>query len=74
MSVLATPVRPGTDELEFQPPTRLFQSPIPRPAMNTDWYEVTRDGQEFVFIRQRGSGDGSAPLTVVVNWTARLNR
>ena len=37
------------------------------------WYDVARDGKRFVMITQKVS-NVNAPLTLVVNWTARLGK
>ena len=56
--------------LETSDPTSLFQAPI---GVNPiiDQYAVARDGQRFIFCAP-GNSSGQ-PITVVVNWTARLN-
>ena len=77
MSVAVTP-EPGTGALTFQTPQLLFQSPIAAPTMTVDQYSVTRDGQRFLFLRPiEKTGAAaliSAPIQVVINWTASLAR
>jgi Tol biopolymer transport system component len=60
----------------FGAPTVLFQSPVTNPDATEDQYDVTRDGQRFLFAvgpRQITELD-SPPLTVVLNWTNALKR
>ena len=56
----------------FGSPTRLFQSPLLRPVTTTDEYDVTRDGQRFLFVRRKEEPRDEVPITVSVNWTAAL--
>ena len=69
---------PRTGALEFKAPTVLFQSPIARPNMNYDQYDVTRDGQRFIFLKPRidpnAAAEPLAPITVMVNWQAGLTK
>jgi hypothetical protein len=62
--------------LEFKAPTVLFQSPIAHPNMYLDQYDVTRDGQRFIFLKPRidpnAATEPLAPITVVLNWQAGL--
>ena len=66
MSVAVSPAGDG----EFAAPKRLFQSVLPRPTMVTDEYDVTRDGNRFLFVRPVGNTSDTPALSVVVNWTA----
>jgi Tol biopolymer transport system component/predicted Ser/Thr protein kinase len=74
MSVaIASDVKSGT--LEFKAPTPLFVSPIARPSMTVDQYDVARDGQRFLFVRPRREQNAFLPpITVVVNWQAGLKK
>jgi serine/threonine protein kinase len=57
--------------LTFKAPVRLFQSPLGRPNRVTDVYDVTRDGQRFLFVQPRpGAAPIVVPTTVVLNWQA----
>jgi Tol biopolymer transport system component len=58
---------------EFTAPTRLFQSPIMRPAMTVDEFDVTSDGKRFLFVRPLGDG-ADLSLTVSINWTSALKK
>ena len=69
---------PKTGALEFKAPTVLFQSPIASPNMFVDQYDVTRDGQRFIFLKPRidpnAATEPLAPITVLVNWQAGLTK
>ena len=55
--------------LEIGNPQPLFET---HPSGGGMHYDVTRDGKRFL-IATAGEG-GSAPLTLVVNWTADLKK
>lgn len=65
---------PKTGALEFKAPTVLFQPPIASPNMVLDQYDVTRDGQRFIFLKPHidpnAAAEPLAPITVVLNWQA----
>jgi hypothetical protein len=69
---------PKTGALEFKAPTVLFQTPIARPSMLVDQYDVTRDGQRFIFLKPRidpnAATEPLAAITVMVNWQAGLTK
>lgn len=71
--VMSALLVPGTAPA-FRAPTVLFQSPNTSPAAVTDQYDVTHDGQRFLFIvRERQAGNaGVPPITVIVNWMNAL--
>jgi len=77
MSVTVAP-DPKTGALEFSAPTALFQSPIAQPNMGVDQYDVSRDGQRFLFIQPHVDPNATpaplAPITVVVNWMAGIKK
>jgi hypothetical protein len=54
----------------------LFAAPgLPVPAMTVGHpYDVTPDGQRFLFSAPSGDVNPTTPITVVVNWPARLER
>jgi eukaryotic-like serine/threonine-protein kinase len=57
-------------------PSRLFQtkmSPISTPNTTRNQYVVSADGQRFL-VREPPEGRPMLPITVVVNWTAALNK
>ena len=73
MMSVALSIDPKTGMIESKAPALLFQSPIPRPTLTIDQYDVTHDGQRFLFIQPHRDQNASlAPLTVVVNWQAGL--
>lgn len=59
-------------KLETGLPRSLFEAPI-GPSTNMHRYAVTPDGKRFL-ITTLGEETGSAPITVVLNWTAGLKR
>ena len=66
---------PKTGAIESKAPTLLFQSPIPRPSLTIDQYDVTRDGKRFLFIQpHRDQAAALAPVTVVINWQSGLTK
>jgi Tol biopolymer transport system component len=61
-----------TDQLTIGAPQRLFQTSVPR--LNAGRvYAVTKDGQRFL-LNARSQHAISEPLTVVVNWTAAIQK
>jgi len=68
MSVAITPGSGAKGDLEFTAPTRLFQSPLPRPNLTVDLYSVTPDGKRFLFIQPQTDAAANTPaITVVLN-------
>jgi serine/threonine protein kinase/Tol biopolymer transport system component len=61
----------GGATLEAGVPQVLFRTPV-RVNPNQTEYVVTGDGQRFIF--REPIGETVAPTTVVLNWTAELNR
>jgi hypothetical protein len=60
---------------EFRAPVALFQSPLATPNGVSDQYDVSRDGQRFLFARGRRLEQGEQPpLTVVLNWPNALEQ
>ena len=55
------------------PPQALFQANVWALA-NNQVYAVTQDGQRFLVMATPPKSDGTAPLTVVLNWTAAIQR
>jgi Tol biopolymer transport system component len=70
-----TPSRPGTkSSFEPETPQPLFDAHF-RPASPLFEYDVTADGKRFLINTNAGSGPASVPpLTVEVNWDARLKK
>jgi Tol biopolymer transport system component len=72
--VMVAAVRPGS-ATEFLAPTVLFQSPLANPSSVTDQFDVTRDGQRFLFaVSTDGSDATSASLSVLFNWQNALKK
>ncbi len=61
----------GGATLEAGMPQVLFRTPV-RVNPNQTEYAVANDGQRFIF--REPIGESVAPTTVVLNWTAELNR
>lgn len=78
-AIMAAPVRISTDgrALERGVPTRLFRVPIvfggSPPDNVKQQYDVTPDGQRFL-INVSSEEASVAPITVVLNWTAALEK
>ena len=71
-TLMAVAMKPGP-RLEAGVPQPLFQTPIANVVLNIDQYDVTGDGQRFLVLTPT-SNARQAPITVVVNWTAGLER
>ena len=54
-------------------PQALFRANVWTLARN-QVYAVTKDGQRFLVTATPQKSSGAAPLTVVLNWTAALNK
>ncbi len=61
---------------QFEPgiPKTLFQIRVPNGAAGRPSYAVTRDGQRFLLAAEPGRGLASAPLNVIVNWLAAVQK
>ncbi len=53
----------------------LFQTTPRQPVSTNDQfvYDVSRDGQRFLILTQLKQAE-TAPMSVVLNWTAKLNK
>ena len=74
-SLMAVSVRTGVT-VEPGPPTRLFQtlmSNVPTGGYTRNQYVVGAKGQRFLINQTTGTAY-PAPITVLVNWTARLRK
>ena len=71
--MMATPV---TTENNFDSgkPVALFQTTPRQPSSSRDLfaYDVSKDGQRFLILTQVKQA-GTPPMTVVLNWTAKMN-
>ena len=71
MMLVAIDTDTKTGALTFKTPVRLFQAPIGRPNLTIDSYDVTADGQRFLFVQPRAGGPPViSPITIIVNWHA----
>jgi hypothetical protein len=60
---------------EFRAPVALFQSPLTTPNGVSDQYDVTRDGQRFLFARgPQPDQSEQPPLTVMLDWKTALTQ
>ncbi len=72
--IMAVPVTIGA---RFDPgtPLVLFQT-TPRPPVSTNdqfVYDVSQDGQRFLILTQVKQAE-SAPMSIILNWAAKLNK
>jgi hypothetical protein len=51
----------------------LFQGPYPAPNTGRALYDVSRDGQRFLMIKNPGAA-ASPQIILVQNWTEELKR
>lgn len=72
--LMATPVTTGAN-FDAGTPVTLFQAAPRQPVPLTDRfaYDVSRDGQRFLIITQVRQAD-TAPMSIVLNWTKKLNK
>ena len=69
--VMSAAVVPGQTP-EFRAPMVLFQSPLTRPSGVSDDWDITADGQRFLFAVSLNREAETPPLTVLLNWTNAL--
>ena len=55
-------------------PQPLFEAHLADLGYSLVQYDVTADGKRFLLTTPSGSGLSSPPLTVIVNWSAALNK
>jgi Tol biopolymer transport system component len=72
--IMAVPVTAGAN-FDSGTPVALFQATAWQPVSSRDLfvYDVSRDGQRFLINTQVKQAE-TAPMSVVLNWTATLNR
>jgi len=72
--MMAAPVTTGT-HFDAGTPVALFQSTPRQPVLVYDLfvYDVSRDGQRFLINTQVKQAD-SAPMSVILNWPAKLDK
>ena len=69
--MMAVEIKEG-ERLEPGDPVRLFHTGIAA-WPDIDQYAVTADGQRFLILRPPRA-TAASPITVVLNWTAELER
>jgi hypothetical protein len=78
--MMAVGVKPTGESLEFTAPQGLFDSGYVNIVHPTNFltYDVSPDGQRFLIPRSEGTlspeVSNSSPMTVILNWTAALNK
>jgi eukaryotic-like serine/threonine-protein kinase len=78
--MISVKVNPAGPTFAFGDPTELFDSgyvELGHVGLNYHTYAVSPDGQRFLIPRPVSTGGGeaaSAPITVVLNWTAGLKK
>jgi serine/threonine protein kinase/Tol biopolymer transport system component len=72
--MMAAPVITGAN-FDVGTPAALFQSTPRQPVSTNDQfvYDVSRDGQRFLILTPLKQSE-SAPMSIVLNWTAKLNK
>ena len=72
--MMAAPVSTGAN-FDVGTPVRLFQATPRQPVAVFDLfaYDVSRDGQRFLIITQVKQAETS-PMSIVLNWPAKLNK
>ena len=72
--MMAAPVTTGAN-FDASTPVALFQSTPRQPVSILELfvYDVSRDGQRFLIITPVKQAE-AAPMSVVLNWTAKLNK
>jgi hypothetical protein len=71
-TMMSVPIGNGRS-LDAGLPQALFQANVWTLARN-QVYAVTKDGQRFIVTTTPQKSSGAAPLIVVLNWTAALNK
>jgi hypothetical protein len=69
---MAAPTK-ATGQFDAGAPQALFSTGAPSNRRFFQTYTVTKDGQRFVFIT-KPQQSSVAPLTVVVNWPATIQK
>jgi len=72
--MMAAPVTIATN-FDAGTPVALFQPNLRQPASSRDLfvYDVSRDGQRFLILTQVKQAE-TAPMSVILNWAAKLNK
>ncbi|MGA8609215.1 MAG: protein kinase, partial [Candidatus Sulfotelmatobacter sp.] len=72
--MMAAPVTIATS-FDSGPAVALFQPTLRQPVSSRDLfvYDVSRDGQRFLILTQVKQAE-TAPMSVILNWSAKLNK
>ena len=72
--MMAAPVMTGAN-FDAGTPVALFQVTPRQPVSSRDQfvYDVTRDGQRFLILTRVKAAE-TQPMSIVLNWTAKLNK
>jgi eukaryotic-like serine/threonine-protein kinase len=72
--MMAAPVKEGAN-FDAGAPVALFQANPRQPAASSEheFYDVSRDGQRFLIDTEPKQTDAE-PMTIVLNWVAKLNK
>ena len=71
--VMVTRMKLGTAELQADPPNSLFSTNI-QPLPWSSWqFDVTRDGQRFIFSESAEETEAN-PMTLIINFLPRASR
>ena len=72
--MMAAPVTTGGN-FDSGRPVSLFQATPRQPISSRDQfvYDASKDGQHFLILTQRKQADAQ-PMTIILNWTAKLNK
>ena len=71
---MAVPVTAGAN-FDASSPVALFQTNPRQPVSTNDQfvYDVNRDGQRFLINTPAKQGE-TAPISIILNWPAKLNK
>ena len=72
--MMAAPVTTGAN-FDVGTPAALFQAAPRQPVSTNDHfvYDVSREGERFLILTQTKQAE-TAPMSIVLNWTAKLNK
>ena len=72
--MMAAPVTIATN-FDAGTPVALFQPTLRQPVSSRDLfvYDVSRDGRRFLILTQVKQAE-TAPMSVILNWSAKLNK
>jgi Tol biopolymer transport system component len=71
--IWSIPVNTGAD-FSFGSPTILFRTQLKMGTFTSPDFEVSRDGQRFLIVKQARVGAALTQIAVVTNWTSVLTR